>query len=388
MARDIVHLAVPAFAVSLARVVDASLRERPVAVSSGPSSRALLQCVSSEAQAEGVYEGMSAHRARLLCPALHVLPPDPHLLARGNQALQRLGGDYTPVVEPGDGGRLFLDLTGCSRLLGPGRDVAARLEKDLRQRLRLSGNVGVAGNKLVARIAAGCLERPGVCDVLRGAEQSFIGPLPTTVLPGVGPTRQTGLLQDLNIRFVQELAALSVAQMRLVVGAFAPLLHQRARGIDPSAVRPPQKSPQVAEETLLARQDNDDLVLLAALCQLVEACGRRLRRLRRMTAEIVLCLTYADGVSHQRRTALDIPCNHDLELYTAAEDLLKRVCERRVRIKGMRLECRQLCPVISQVDLFTRSGPSPRQAALQQALDQVRDKYGMAAVRRGRTLPL
>jgi DNA polymerase-4 len=252
----------------------------------------------------------------------------------------------------------------------------------------LNGNVGVAGNKLVARIAAGCLERSGVCDVLRGAEQSFIGPLPTTVLPGIGPTRQAGLLQDLNIRFVQELAALSVAQTRLVVGAFAPLLHQRSRGIDPSPVCPPQKSPQVVEETFLARQDNDDQVLLAALCQLVEACGRRLRRLRRMTAEIVLCLTYADGVSHQRRAALDIPCNHDLELYTTAEDLLRRACERRVRIKGLRLECRQLCPAISQVDLFTRAGPSPRQAALQQALDQVRDKYGVAAVRRGRTLHL
>ncbi len=184
---------------------------------------------------------------------------------------------YSPLIEPAAAGRLFLDLTGCGRLLGPGRDAAARLERELSARLRLAGSVGVAGNKLVSRIAAGCLERPGVCDVLRGAEENFIGPLPVAVLPGIGAARELTLASELNLRRVAELAQLSVAQLRLPFGPLAPLLHQRARGIDPSPVLPPRRAPGVAEESFLAREENDDDLLLAELCRLVESCGRRLR---------------------------------------------------------------------------------------------------------------
>lgn len=131
MERDILHLAIPSFAISLARVVDASLRERPVAIAPIHSERALLQCLSREALQEGLWEGMPVYRARRLCPALHLLPPDPPLVARGQQALLKLVGDYSPLIEPAAGGRLFLDLTGSRKLFGPGRDVGARLEKEL-----------------------------------------------------------------------------------------------------------------------------------------------------------------------------------------------------------------------------------------------------------------
>ncbi len=81
MPRDILHLKIPAFAVAVARVADPALRGRPVAVAPGHSERALLQCVSAEAAAEGVFAGMPLFRARRLCPALILLSPDPELLA-------------------------------------------------------------------------------------------------------------------------------------------------------------------------------------------------------------------------------------------------------------------------------------------------------------------
>lgn len=385
MERDILHLAIPAFAISLARVVDASLRERPVAIAPIHSERALVQCLSREALQEGLWEGMPVYRARRLCPALHLLPPDPPLVTRGQQALLHLVGDYSPLVEPAAGGRLFLDLTGSRKLFGPGRDVGARLEKELERRLRLSGTVGVAANKLVARIAAGCLARPGVCDVLRGAERSFIGPLPLNVLPGIGPSRTASLLQDLNLRYVQELAGLSLTHLRLAVGPFAPLLHQRAHGIDPSPVCPPQKAPEVVEESILSQEDNNDTLLLAELCRLVEACGQRLRRLGVGAGELCLTLGYADGLISQRSVTLPNPLDQDLDLYAAAEGLFAKACERRVRLKSLRLECTRLGAVGAQVDLFTQAGPAPRQIALQKALDHLRGKYGMASVQRGRT---
>lgn len=389
MERDILHLAIPAFPIALARVADSSLRERPVAVAPAHSDRALIQSVSSEARSDGVCEGMPAYRARRLCPALILLPPNPELIAKGTRSLLEVSGDYSPVSEPTSQGRLFLDMTGCRRLLGPARDIAARLDKEIAARLRLQGTIGVAGNKLVSRIASGYLETAGVCDVLRGAERSFIGPLPVSVLPGIGQSRETVLLQDLNLQRVEEVAALSIAQLRLAFGPFAPLLHQRASGFDPSPVQPPQRTPEVCEESFLDEEENDDHRLLAELCRLVEGCGARLRRMGKSAARIALSVSYADGVCEQSVSALSAPQNHDLLLFETAEELFRKACRRRVRVKGLRLACSKFTLENRQMDLFAgQDSVSPGQAALQGALDRLRGKYGMDAVRWGRTLSL
>lgn len=384
--RDILHFTIPDFPIAVARVIDASLRARPLAVVPDNSGRALLQAVSAEARAEGVREGMPLYRAQRCCPALRLVTPDPARISRAMAALVELSCGYTPLWEPEQGGQLYLDLTGSSRLFGPGRDVAARIEKDVAARLRLQGAVGVAGNKLVSRIAAHYLRRPGVCDVLRGSEANFIGPLAVSVLPGIGATRAEALLLELNLRTVGELAALSLAQLRLVFGGFAPLARQRALGVDPSPVQPPRRRPEVAEEAFLAEEENDDRVLLAELCRLVEVCGLRLRQLGQGARQLVFSLHYADGVNERRTTPLAAAENQDVVLLAAAEGLFFQACQRRVRVKGMRLVCRQLGAASAQLELFGVVGPtvSARDEALQGALDALRGRHGMGVVRRGK----
>ncbi len=384
--REILHLTIPAYEVAVARVVNASLRGRPVAIAPGMTERTQIYCLSSEAVQEGVIAGMALRQAKRLCPALIVLPPDPNLVSRANRALQKTVDNYSPVVEPASNGKLFLDLTGCQRLLGPGRDIAMKLEKDIETNLRLTGTLGVAGNKLVSKIAAGVLERPGVCDVLRGAERDFIAPMPISVLPGIGHVREQLLIKELNLKLIQELATLSIMQLKLIFGAFAPLIHQRARGEDFSPVTPPKRRPEVSAEGFLPQAENDDTQIMAELCRLTENCGLQLRKLQRGAAELTLIIHYADGVKNTRTQNLPSPQNHDLQLYHAAAEIFDRLCTRRIRIKGMKLTCRQLGWPDQQVDLFTTSGPTLPQQALQQTLDRLRSKYGMQVVRRGHTL--
>lgn len=387
MQRDILHLVIPAFPIALARVDDISLRERPVAIVPGHSDRALVQCVSTEARAEGVSEGMSAYRALRRCPGLQLIPPDPRLLARGTRSLLDLSLGYSPVAETVSQGRLFLDVTGSRRLLGPARDIASRLDRDISKLLRLQGTVGVASNKLVSRIASDFLEKPGVCDVLRGAERNFIGPLPVTVLPGVGQVRQAILMQDLNLQHVEEVAALSTAQLRFAFGPFASLLHQRACGYDPTPVRSPRRFAELSEETFIAEEDNDDEVLLTELYRLVEACGWRLRANGRRAGSLVLTISHVDGVTVQRTAQLAEPGNHDLVLFAAAEKLFMQACRRRVRVKGLKIACTGLSLGYRQMELFTGgAGLASRKTALQDALDCVRARHGMTAIRWGRTV--
>jgi DNA polymerase IV len=378
----ILHLRIPDFPIAVARVVDAALRGRPVAIAAGQNERALLQAVSAEARAEGVHEGTPLYRARRFCPSLAVITPDPGRSARAMAALTEAAGRYTPLWEPVTAGRLYLDLTGCARLLGPGRDAAARLEREIASQLRLCGAVGVASNKLVSGIAAGYLERPGVCDVLRGSEENFIAPLPVSVLPGVGPVREGALLRELNLRRVADVSALCVAQLRLAFGPFAPLLHQRARGIDPSPVRPPQRVPEVAEESILERADNDDDLLRSELCRLVEGCGFTLRRQKKGAGRLCLTIDYADGRSERAQSTFDAPEDGDDALLAAAEALFERACTRRVRVKRMRLLCDRLAAADRQLCLFTAPSVDPRRVRLQEALDVIRGRHGMGAVKR------
>jgi DNA polymerase-4 len=383
--RDILHLYIPAFPLAVARVADPGLRDRPLAVAPGNSERALLQCVSAEARAEGVREGMPVFRARRFCPSLQLLLPDPESTARAARELVETAATYTPLWEPATPGRLYLDLTGSGRLMGPGRDAAARMEKEIAGRLRLQGTVGVAGNKLVARIASGYLDKPGVCDVLRGSEESFIGPLPVTVLPGVGGARAE-LLEELNLRRVAEVAALAVAQLRLACGPFASLLHQRARGLDPSPVQPPRRKPEVAEDTFLPQEENDDALLLAELCRLAEGCGLRLRRLGKGARKLLLTVRFADGVTEQGSTLFLRPENRDLPLMAAAEELFYRVCRRRLRVRSLRLGAGRLEGEDRQLDLFALPPESLHREPLQEALDRLRERYGMGAVRWGKCI--
>lgn len=386
MLRDILYLTVPDFAIALARAGNPTLRCRPLAVVSGQSQGSLLSCVSPEARREGVTPGMSAYLARKRCPALQLMAPQPGSVAKADRVLQELALHFSPLWEPKGTGRLFLDLTGSRRLLGSPLDIAARLERQIANHLQLPVAFGLAGNKMVARMAVSFLDRPGICQVLRGGERDFIAPLSVDTLPGVGNRRSDCLLRDLNLHRVEQIAALSVAQLEPICGSFAPLLQQRAKGIDLEPVRPPQRSLVISEETLLEKPNNETAVVRAALGHLAEGCGRRLRRLGQVAGRLILCLVYDDGCSVERRLTLNPPCQLDLELMEAADELLQRAWQRRICLRLLRLRCEQLVAPARQLCLF--SGPVEELGSppLQNAFDDLRQRFGSRILNWGRNI--
>jgi DNA polymerase-4 len=356
-----------------------------VAVAPGHSERAPIQHLSIEARLEGLFEGMPLFRAKRICPSLIILPPDPRRVSGGSKALVRLTREYSPVWEPSSTGRIYLDLTGSARLFGPGRDAALKLERDLTRRLSLTGWVGVAGNKLVSKIAAGYLHKPGVCDVLRGSESEFIAPLPVAVIPGIGEIRQRILLADLNLSLVGQVASLTLPQLSLPFGSFAPLLFHRARGIDPSPVMPPRRTPEISRESQLDEGENDDSILLAELYRLAEECGLRLRTTGKAATKLVLTITHLDGLSRRRDISLKNPVDRDAQIFDLVEKLFSEACVRRVGVKWMCLVCEGLTELRGQLEMFAGTVESGMENNLQEALDTVRGRYGMTAVSWGRT---
>ncbi|MFO8058035.1 MAG: DNA polymerase IV [bacterium] len=385
MDRNIIHINISAFPVGVERAKAPALRERPVAVAAEGSSRAVVLALSREAYLEGVVKGMSVSRARRVCPGLRVIPPDFSLYQRAARAVFDHVNRYSPEVEPWRPGHLHADLTGTRRLFGRPVDVAARLQAELRDRFSLRNTVGVAGNKLVSRVASRVVRPRGVCDVFAGGEAGFLAPLDVSVLPGVGPkTRQT--LADLNINTVGEVAAIPLEQLYLVLGSRASTMHRMARGIDETPVRTPRAAPLVREDETLAEDTNNRDRVLAVLYLLAERAGRRLRHMESRASALEVEILYTDHVRACRQARLSIPTNLDREIFDEAARLLERAWTRRTRLRCIALEAGDLVHGPVQLGLFDQNHEKDRNLCA--ALDAVRERFGEKALRTGRTIDI
>src|SRR4030095_2716448 len=295
MDRAILHLDIPAFPVAVERVVSPRLVGRPVVVAPSSSTRAPIIVSSLEARRAGVFRGMPLARAARICRDLIVLPPNEPLYRRASDAILKILNGFSPLLEPAGGGHVFLDMTGTARLFGRSVDSADRIQREVRERLRLHATLGVASNKLVSRVAARVIRPERLYDVFPGSERPFLAPLEVDVLPGVDPPSRE-MLSEVNIAHVRELATLEVAHLRLLFGKRAWRLYREARGIDPSPVRPPAAAPSVREEETLAEDSNEEALLREALDRLAARGAARLRRMGLLASRAKVRLGYADGV--------------------------------------------------------------------------------------------
>jgi DNA polymerase-4 len=276
-------------------------------------------------------------------------------------------------------------VTGTRRLWGPAKDAAARLRKEAMDGLRLSGAVGVAGNKLVSGIASRIYASPGVFDVDPGREASFLGPLGVDVLPGIGPVRKRMLLEELNITRIRQIAAMDAGSLKLLFGVQARVIHQRARGIDPTPVYPPRRKPLIREEVILPRDENDDQKLLGTLYTLVERCSRRLRDRGLVPRRAGILIRYADQEESGRALRLDVGSAWTFHLYPPLEETFLKACARRVRVRFIRIWFQNFVSGAVQLGLFSSSSPAAETLrATAQAMDRIRDRYGDQAIRFGR----
>jgi DNA polymerase-4 len=329
---------------------------------------------------------MALGKAMKLCLNLVVIPPNPALTEKAYELLTGTMARYTPVWEPSRPGHIYMDMTGTERLWGRAKDTAGLLGRDIRDRLGLSGSVGVAGNKMVSNIASRILPSEGVLDVDHGQESRFMAPLKVDVLPGIGHVRKSRLLEELNISLVREIAAMDLGRLRLIFGRQACVIHQRALGIDPTPVYPPPVKPRVSEEAVLPRDENDDEKLLAVLYRLVENCAHRLRAGGLIPGMAGLMFRYADQLEVMRRIPLPRRSFWDFDLYDPLEKAFLKACRRRVRVGFMRVWFQDFSRPEAQLSLFDNPLPSEeKRIRVIRTLDRIRARFGDGAIQYGRT---
>ncbi len=353
--RAIVHLDLDAFFAAVEILENPALAGKPVLVGGRPEQRGVVATASYAARAYGVHSAMPMARALRLCPEAVVLPPRHSLYAEYSRRVMAILRAATPLVEQVSIDEAFLDLTARVAVWDEAVDIARQLQAQVRDEVKLSASLGVASNKLVAKVASDQRKPGGLTVVRPGEEAAFLAPLPVRVLWGVGPVT-AARLAELGVSTVGELAALPQETLRAAFGRHGPDMARRAQGVDDRPVVTEYERKSYSQETTFSRDLNQLDDLRRQLWRLSQGVAQDLQRAGLAGGVIAIKLRYSDFTTITRQTTLAVPTDDAREIYRAALTLLKRAWQpgRPVRLLGV--GAHQLGRPSGQLSLFDNAG--------------------------------
>ncbi len=385
---NIVHLNIPDFYAALEEIRHPELKRRPLVLAE-PGERSVIQGVNRIARKDGLSEGMPVSHARRMCRRMVAISSDLYYYRERHQNIIEEISRFSPLVEGTWPGSYFLDITGTRRLFGPEPDIACRVEKELAGKTGLHARIGLASNRLVSQVAAGCIRPGDLSFIFPGNETSFLAPLAIKLLPGVGEATASRL-SGFNIQTIGQLASFPLIILAEVFGKTAERLLRTARGIDFAAVLPLRHVQKLSVVKILDRDEIDLKRLEAVLFRQIEDAGWSLRSHNRSPGQFRLEIRYADGISAVSKKRLPPGAiDTDQGLFRLVLPVFREQFFRRIAVRRIVLEFLDLVMPVRQLSLFPWEKTFPQKDHdLQKALDAVRMKYGKEIISWGKTAQL
>ncbi len=386
--RKIIHLDLDAFFCAVEEQYDPSLGGKPFAVGGRPEGRGVVASCSYAARKFGIHSAMPMARAVKLCPGLIIVSSRHGEYGRVSRKVMERLTTLTPLVEPISIDEAFLDASSDPR---PGEEIARELQNSIREAFKLPNSLGVASNKMVAKIANNIGKSSAktngppnaIMVVPPGEEAAFLAPLPVRALWGVGP-RTADLLEGLGIRLVRDLLERPEAELIRHLGVYGGHLVRYARGIDDSVVEADRETKSVSKETTFAQDVLDPEVMQATLLSLSEGVGRGLRSEGMTCRTISLKYRLSDFSTLSRQMTLKAPTDLDNIIYDCAKQLLKQVWQRGQRVRLLGVSASRLSLEERQLSLWKTN--VEKDERVQRTIDSLRDKFGLSALRWGKAL--
>jgi DNA polymerase-4 len=373
----ILHADVDAFYASVEQRDDPRLRGRPVIVGGG-----VVLAASYEAKAHGVRTAMPGPQARRLCPQAIVVTPRMSAYAEASKAMYRVFEDTSPLVEGLSIDEAFLDVRGMRRIAGTPREIAVRLRREVRARVGLPITVGVARTKFLAKVASGVAKPDGLIVVPPDGELAFLHPLPVERLWGVGAVT-AGKLRDRGLTTVGEVAEIAEAALVSMLGRAAGRhLHALAHNRDPRPVRVGRRRGSIGSQRALGRSPRSPDAIDAVVVGLVDRVTRRMRAAGRVGRTVVLRLRFNDFSRATRSHTLPHATADTQTILATARGLLAAampLIERQgITLVGVAVANLEDDRAVQLTLPFDRHSGG----ALDAALDEVRARFGAAAITR------
>jgi DNA polymerase-4 len=378
----IAHVDCDAFYAAVEKRDRPDLADRPVIVGGG--QRGVVSTACYIARLSGVHSAMPMFKALKLCPDAVVIRPDFSKYSAAARQIRALMRDLTPLVQPLSIDEAALDLSGTEALHGaPPAAVLARLARDVEQQVGVTISIGLAANRLLAKLAAG-EDKPRGFVVLGAEARDWLAPQPVGLLPGIGPALERRLAA-LSITRLSQLQGLDDATARRLLGDDGPALAQRARGEDARRITPHEAAKSISAETTFHADIADQAGLERHLWQLCERLADRLRAKHLAAAGLTLKLKTDRFVSRTRATRLAQPTALPDRIFATGRQLLSREVDGTpFRLIGIGANGLAPLEAADQADLADPD--TPRAVARQGAIDRLRARFGAEIVRRGRGL--
>jgi DNA polymerase-4 len=382
MTRAVLHVDMDAFYASVEQHDDPSLAGKPLVVG-WDGGRGVVAAASYEVRRYGVHSAMPMRTALRLCPQAICVRPRMQRYQEVSRIVFSVFREVTPLVQGLSLDEAFLDVTASQALLGSAVDIAHRIKRRIRALTGLTASVGVAPNKLVAKIASDLMKPDGLTVVEPQRVREVLDPLSVRRLPGLG--RKTGAkVEAAGIRTLGELRSAPDAVLWPLFGRYAPWVRERASGIDERAVLPEVEEKSLSAEDTFEQDIADPRALQRQLARLADLAASRLRARELVAGCIGVKIRRGDFTTFTRQRAVTPPTAEARAVAGVAAELLGRWLAgnpgAKLRLLGVVLT--ELTPA-SQLRLFEEGRRAGR---LDAALDEARARFGGQALRRGNTI--
>ena len=379
----IAHVDCDAFYASVEKRDRPELAGVPVIVGGGVRGVVTTACYI--ARLYGVHSAQPMFKARKLCPDAVVIRPDFAKYSAAARQVRAVMAELTPLVQPLSIDEAVMDLSGTEALHGaPPAAVLARFARRVEDEVGVTVSIGLAPNRLLAKIAAG-RDKPRGFAVLGSDAAAVLASEPVGLLPGVGPV-QDRKLAALGITRIAHLQAMDDRQARARLGDDGPRLVRHARGEDVRGVVLEPANKSVSAETTFDTDLTDPDALERHLWRLAEKLGRRLREKELAAGGVVLKLKTAGFATRTRNQRLPNPTQLPDVLFAAGCALLAREADGSAfRLIG--IGANPLVPGLDADRGDLADPDSARRVARWRAVEALRRRFGEGAIAPGRSLP-
>jgi DNA polymerase-4 len=377
--RYIAHFDLDSFFVSVERLNNPSLNGKPVLVG-GHSERGVVAACSYEARKFGIHSAMPMKKAMKLCPHAIVTNVSRGQYSKFSRIVTDIIAAKAPLFEKASIDEFYIDLTGMDKYFDP-YQWTIELRQEIIDKTQLPISFALASNKMVAKIATDEAKPNGFIQVAPGREQDFLAPLKVNKIPGVGESTYQTLL-SIGINKIGDIHKFSKKELERYVGKYGAELWDKALGIHHGEVTPYHEAKSVSTESTFQENTADTKFLLAELVRMAERVGYELRQEGKLAGCVAIKIRYPDFTTVSKQTAVPYTLRDD-EIISVAKDLFSKLYKfgTPVRLLGVRLS--ELTNHAVQSNLFDNS---QKKNELYKAIDDVKNKFGKAALKKARTI--
>ena len=377
MAASIFHVRLKDFELQAERLMDASLRTRPVAIISSQQQDGTIVSVSPEAKEEGLYRGMKLSLARKMSHSALLMPYNRSLYARLNSYIYKTVSTFTPLAEPVHFGQFYLDMTGMKHLYPSYKQAGFSVANVIADKTSLNSTIGISVNKLVSRISTAVVPNT-INEITIGDEPRFLSPLEAPILPSVHLPQVKKMVQFLYLKHVNDIQKIvhSPQEGSIIFGKHFRQVSRETQGKDTSAVRPPALRDHIIEQVIIPRDTNDLSVLRAVVKTMAEQIAFQLRKRQQIAKNVKLEIHYTDGLRKAFHDAF--VANHDKSIVEICYRLFDLANYRRNRIRAIIIDASKFVYFANQVSIFETE--SRKNQAISKALDIIRRKHGTNSI--------